>query len=251
MTDRHVIVTGGGTGIGRAVALRLGRAGARLSLLGRNADRLRAAAQELGSACAISCDVQDGAAVEQAFDQACEAHGPIHALVANAGVGGANDAGDGDRWAELIATNLTGSYLCARAAQARLASGPAARHVVFMASILGRFGVPGYTGYCASKTGLIGLARALALELAGDNVLVNAVCPGWVDTDMAREGIEGMAAAMGVSYDEALRQAMAQVPLGRMSTPDEIAGAVAWLLSDDAATVTGQALDVNGGAFMG
>ena len=110
--------------------------------------------------------------------------------------------------------------------------------------------MPGYTGYCASKAGLLGLVRALAAELAPANVQVNAVCPGWVDTEMAREGLEGMARAMSVPFEEAKRVAMSAVPLGRMSAPEDVAGTVAWLLSPDARGVTGQGIDQNGGAWM-
>ena len=251
MSRRHIVVTGGGSGIGRAVAQRLAGPGTALSLLARDATRLEAALDAFGGGFAASCDIRDADAVARAFDAAVAAHGPIHALVANAGIGGPNEPGPADRWDDLVATNLTGSYRCLRAAQDHLAVGPGPRHMVVVSSILGRFGVPGYTGYCASKTGLIGLVRALALELADAGVRVNAVCPGWVDTAMAREGIQGMAEGMDLTYDEAHALAMTSVPLGRMSTPEEIAGAVAWLLSEDATTVTGQALDVNGGAFMG
>ena len=122
--------------------------------------------------------------------------------------------------------------------------------MVIIASILGRIGVPGYTGYCASKTGLIGLARAMAQELAADNVQVNAVCPGWVNTEMARQGITGMAEGMGISYDEALKVAMSAVPMGRMAEPEHIAGLVSWLMSEDACGMTGQGLDMNNGAWM-
>ncbi len=119
-----------------------------------------------------------------------------------------------------------------------------------MSSILGRIGVPGYTGYCASKTGLLGLVRALAAELAKKDVQVNAICPGWVDTEMAWEGIEGMAKGMKVSKEAAFEAAMAAVPLGRMSAPEDIAGLLCWLVSDDSRGVTGQGIDMNGGAFM-
>ena len=252
---RHIAVTGAGTGIGRAIALRLAREGARLTLLARDTGRLeetvRIARDEgAASALAIGCDVQDRAAVGRAFARAAEAHGPLHVLVANSGIGGSNEPGPGDRFDELVATNLTGTYDCLRSAQAHLADGPDARHLVVIASVLARIGVPGYTGYCASKAGLLGLVRALAMELAPQNVQVNAVCPGWVDTAMARQGLDGMAAGMRVSSDEAYRIAMQAVPLGRMSEPEDVAGLVAWLCSPDARGVTGQGLDMNGGAFM-
>ena len=119
-----------------------------------------------------------------------------------------------------------------------------------IASILARIAVPGYTGYSASKAGLLGLVRSLAAELAPDDVPVNAICPGWVDTTMAWTGIDGMATADGISREAAYDRAMSEVPLRRMSQPADIAGVVAWLLSPDARGVTGQAIDVNGGAFM-
>lgn len=253
--DHHVIVTGAGTGIGRAIALRLAREGARVSLLGRRAEPLEETARLIaaagGRAAVYPCDIRDAAAVDAAFDAAAAAFGPLHVLVANAGVGGPNDPGEADRFVDLVQTNLVGTYQCVRAAQRHLAAGPAPRHIVVTASVLGRFGVPGYTGYCASKTGLIGLVRALALELAGDNVQVNAICPGWVATEMAWQGIDGMAQGMGVTREEAHAQAMSAVPLGRMGQPEHVAGLVAWLVSEDGTGVTGQAIDQNGGAWMG
>ncbi len=252
---RHVIVTGAGTGIGRAIALRLAREGAKLTLMARDLARLEETAKAArgegaASAQAFACDIRQRAAVGETFAIAAKAHGPVHVLVANSGIGGSNEPGTGDRFEDLIATNLSGAYHCLRAAQAHLAPGPQVRHLVVIASILARIGVPGYTGYCASKAGLLGLVRALAMELAPQDVQVNAVCPGWVDTAMAHQGLEGMSRAMGVSTEEARRIAMQDVPLGRMSQPEEVAGVVAWLCSPDARGVTGQGLDVNGGAFM-
>jgi NAD(P)-dependent dehydrogenase (short-subunit alcohol dehydrogenase family) len=122
---------------------------------------------------------------------------------------------------------------------------------VVVSSILARIGVPGYTGYSASKAGLLGLVRSLAAELAPAGVHVNAVCPGWVDTDMAWQGIDALASSTGGTREDAYRLAMEAVPLGRMARPEEIAGTVAWLLSPDARGVTGQAIDHNGGAWMG
>ncbi len=251
---RHVVVTGAGTGIGRAIALRLAEEGAVVSLMAREARRLDAVAKEIrtagGRAQSFACDVRDGASVDAAFGAARDAAGPLFALVANAGIAGSNAPGADDRFGDIVATNLNGTYSCLRAAERHLAPGPDTRHLLVLGSVLARIGVPGHTGYCASKAGLLGLVRALAIDLAPANVQVNAVCPGWVDTDMARTGLEGIASAMNVTLDEARRIAMLSVPLGRMSQPVEIAGVVAWLLSPDARGTTGQGIDVNGGAFM-
>ncbi|MDQ5820104.1 MAG: SDR family oxidoreductase, partial [Actinomycetota bacterium] len=162
------------------------------------------------------------------------------------GIGGPNPPGPEDRFDELVATNLVGTYSCVRAAQRHLAPGPATRHIVMTASVLARIGVPVYTGYSASKAGLLGLVRSLAAELAAQNVQVNAICPGWVKTGMTWEGLDAMPGTREEAYERALRE----VPLRRMSEPEEIAGTVAWLLSDDARGVTGQAIDHNNGAFM-
>ncbi len=255
-SNRHVVVTGASSGIGRAIALRLASEGARVSLLSRRVDGLDETARLIREAKGevpfpTACDVADRASVDTAFAAAAAALGPIHGLVACAGAGGPNAAGTDDRFDALVQTNLTGTYNCLRAAERHLAAGPATRHFVVISSILARFGVPGYTGYCASKAALLGLVRALALELAAGQVQVNAVCPGWVDTAMAWEGLDGMASAMGISREEAHRRAMSAVPLGRMGTPEAVAGLVAWLMSADADGVTGQGLDMNGGAWMG
>jgi NAD(P)-dependent dehydrogenase (short-subunit alcohol dehydrogenase family) len=248
--DRHVVVTGAGRGIGKAIALRLARHGARLSLFARGEDALHVTAEEIGGAFVRAVDIRDAAQVDDAFAAAARENGPIHALVANSGIGGPNEAGAGDRFDDLVATNLVGTYRCIRAAERSLAPGPDRRDVVVIASILARIAVPGYTGYSASKAGLLGLVRSLAAELAPGNVQVNAICPGWVDTDMAWEGIDLMAEAMGTTRDDAYATAMREVPLGRMGAPEDVAGTVAWLLSADSRGVTGQAIDQNGGAFV-
>lgn len=254
LKGRHVVVTGAGTGIGRAIALRLAAEGAGLTLLARDAKRLEATRAELPDPAQAGCaslDIRDRDAVDRVFAQAASERGALYALVANSGIGGANAAGPEDRFDDLVATNLLGTYSCVRAAERHLEpDGGGARHLVLISSILARIGVPGYTGYCASKASLLGLARALAAELAPREVQVNAVCPGWVDTAMAREGIDGIAAAMGCSAEEAYANAMREVPLGRMSEPEDVAGLVAWLVSPDARGVTGQGIDMNGGAFM-
>ena len=249
-SPRHVVVTGAGRGIGKAIAQRLARDGATLSIFARGVDALQQTADEIGGAFVQQLDIRDRGAVDTAFAAAAEANGPIHAFVANSGIGGPNEPGDGDRFYDLVQTNLIGTYDCVRAAQRRFAPGPERRDIVVVSSILARIPVPGYTGYSATKAGLLGLVRSLAAELAPEEVQVNAICPGWVATDMAREGIGLMADALEISYEQAYERAMSEVPLRRMSEPEEIAGTVAWLLSADARGVTGQAIDHNGGAFM-
>ena len=235
LEGQHAVVTGAGTGIGRAIAQRLAGEGARLTLLARDVSRLEDVAP---GATVKACDIRDREQVRAAFDE------PLDVLVANAGVGGPNEPGEDDRWDDIVRTNLSGTYWCCRAAEPRLADGG---RIVITASILARIGVSGYTAYCASKAGLLGLTRALAAELAPRRIQVNAICPGWVNTDMAWQGLD---AFDGLTREEAFEVAMQEVPLRRMSEPAEIAGTVAWLLSPDALGVTGQAIDHNNGAFM-
>ena len=252
--ERHIVVTGAGTGIGRAVARRLADEGASLTLLGLALDELEETAGSLaaGARHVDDCDIRDRAAVDRAFANGAERLGPVHAFVALSGIGGPNGDDDpgGDRFDDIVRTNLSGTYYCVRAALRHLAPGPDARHVVVISSILARIGVAGYTAYSASKAGLLGLVRSFAAEVAAENVQVNAICPGWVETDMARQGLDLLAEQIGGRRDDALAVAMGQVPLGRMGQPEDIAGTVAWLLSPDARGVTGQAIDQNGGAFM-
>ncbi|MEZ5973377.1 MAG: SDR family oxidoreductase [Planctomycetota bacterium] len=197
---RHILVTGAGSGIGRAMALRLAAEGAQLSLLGRRIETLEAVAAEAQGPAprCFACDVREESSTMDAVARAVAASGPLHAAVANAGIGGPNEPGTGDRFADLVQTNLFGVYHTLRAAQAHLA-GPEAgrRDLVATASILARIGVPGYSGYCASKAAVTGLVRALAAELAPAGIQVNAIAPGWVETEMAWQGIRGMAEGMG------------------------------------------------------
>jgi NAD(P)-dependent dehydrogenase (short-subunit alcohol dehydrogenase family) len=235
LAGKHVVVTGAGKGIGRAIAERAAADGARLTLLDREESGLRDVVPGAGTRVV---DIRDREAVFAAFTE------PLDALVANAGIGGANEPGDGDRFDEIVTTNLYGTYWCARAAEPLLADGG---RIVVTSSILSRIGVAGYTAYCASKAGLLGLVRALAAELAPRRIQVNAICPGWVDTDMSRLGLSLFE---GLTPDEAWEVAKQEVPLRRMSQPEEIAATVAWLLSDDSLGITGQAIDQNNGAFM-
>jgi NAD(P)-dependent dehydrogenase (short-subunit alcohol dehydrogenase family) len=231
----HIVVTGAGTGIGRAIARRLAAEGAQLTLLARDESRLR---DVVPGSVIRSVDIRDRDQVFAAID------GPLDGLVANAGIGGPNAPGDDHRWEDIVQTNLFGTYWCCRAAERHLPDGG---RIVVTSSILARIGVAGYTAYCASKAGLLGLVRAFAAELAPRGIQVNAICPGWVNTEMAWAGLD---AFEGLTRDQAFKVAMREVPLRRMSEPEEIAGTVAWLLSPDAVGITGQAIDHNNGAFM-
>jgi NAD(P)-dependent dehydrogenase (short-subunit alcohol dehydrogenase family) len=236
LEGKHAVVTGAGTGIGRAIAQRLAAEGARLTLLARDASRLQ---DVVPGATVRSVDIRDRDAVLAAFSE------PLDVLVANAGIGGENVTDEGDRWDDIIGTNLSGTYWCCRAAEPLLPDGG---RIVVTSSILARIGVAGYTAYCASKAGVLGLVRAFAAELAPRKIQVNAICPGWVNTDMAWEGLSNWP---GLTSDEAWAIAVQEVPLRRMGEPEEIAATVAWLASADSLGVTGQAIDHNNGAWMG
>jgi len=254
MSGKHVVVTGAGTGIGRAIALRLARDGASVTLLAWDEERLRETASRIDGTTHLEiCDVRERPRVDRAFSRAADALGPIHGLVTCSAIGGPNGEDDegGDRFEDIVATNLHGTYYCVRAALRHLAPGPGPRHVVVFSSILARIAVPGYTGYSASKAGLLGLMRSFAAELAPQGIQVNALCPGWVDTDMAWLGLDAAARAAGGTREDAYREAMRAVPAGRMGQPEEIAGTVAWLMSPDAGGVVGAAIDHNGGGWTG
>jgi NAD(P)-dependent dehydrogenase (short-subunit alcohol dehydrogenase family) len=253
LAGQHSLVTGGGTGIGRAIALALARRGARVAVAGRRRGPLdeTAAAAPLGSVEAVELDVADAGAVAERVAELGERFGGrLDILVNNAGVGGPNGCAlEGpDRWSEVIRTNLDGLFFVTRAAAPLL---PEGGRVINIASVLGKFGVPGYTAYCASKHGVIGFTKALALELAPRRITVNAVCPGWVDTEMARQGMELLAAASGVSYSEARRRALDAVPLQRIIRPEEVGDLVSYLVSPSASAMTGQAISLCGGSTMG
>ena len=249
---KNILVTGAGSGIGRAIAQHLSKNNYDLVLLGRNSDHLEETRNSLECPekhqC-ISCDIRLSKDIAKALEKS--KINSLYALVANAGIGGENSYLTNDRWHEIIDTNLTGTYNTIQESLPYLKKNKAPfKKIVILASVLARLGVPGYSAYCASKAGLLGLNRSLAVELAQDKILVNALCPGWVDTEMAHEGLRAFSKALKISKEKALDQAMADVPLGKMSKPDEIAQFTSFLISDAQTSITGQTLDINNGAMM-
>ena len=246
----HIVVTGAGSGIGRSITIALAKRGHTLILLGRSFENLEFTKRLLKNPeqhqC-HTCDIRNSGEIKKALENVSS----LYALIANAGVGGENQYGDQDRWQEVVDTNLTGTYKTIQECLPLIKKNSAPfKKIIIISSILARLGVPGYSAYCASKSGLLGLTRSLAAEHSGDGVLVNALCPGWVDTDMAQEGLQGFADALNVSKNEAYKEAMKPVPLGKMSQPEEVAKLVAFLISEEQSSISGQTLDINNGALM-
>ncbi len=202
-----------------------------------------------GSGESLTGDVTSAEEVADLFGRVGSEYKRIDILVNNAGMGGPNPIEDSsdEHWLTVIATNLHGPFYCTRAALRWI---PKGGRVVNISSVLGRFGVAGYTAYCSSKHGVIGFTRALALELAPRGITVNAICPGWVETDMSLQGMQSGAEAAGISYQEFRRSALDQVPLKEMVQPREIGEMICFLISEGARNITGQSFNVCGGQIM-
>jgi NAD(P)-dependent dehydrogenase (short-subunit alcohol dehydrogenase family) len=249
MKHKRYIISGAGSGIGRAIAIKLASEGAGIILAGRNEKKLEETLKLLpdGNHLVISTDIRRKENCEEVSAILNGTH--LDGIIANAGVGGENYYGDEDRWNEIIDTNLSGTYYFVNAFLPQLKESNApVKHVLLTSSVLAKLGVKNYTAYCASKAGLLGLMRSWAMELAEQNILVNAISPGWVNTNMAKEGMNGIANGLGISMDEFHKIAMQSVPLGRMAEPEEIADLVNYLLRQKA--MTGQVIDINCGSVM-
>lgn len=248
MERRHALVTGGGSGIGRAIALALAGDGIAVTVCGRKAEPLEKVAAEHELVHAAIADVTDEASVEALHREAEAARGPFDIVVANAGIASSAPAHKTslDLWQRTIDTNLTGAFLTVKPAIEPMKRAKRGR-IVFIASIAGLKGAPYVSAYVAAKHGVIGLTRALAAELAPSGVTVNAVCPGYVETPMLERTLANIMAKTGRSEAEARAELVGDNPQGRIIQTDEVAGAVIWLVSDAARSVNGQAIAICGG----
>ena len=256
LRGRHAIITGASRGIGAAIAGALARRGADVTLMSRNQERLVEQAAALtksfdAKAQAIAMDIAQPEQVSAAFAQAADRFGPPQILVNNAGIATSAPIGKTDlsQWQRLMEVNLTGAFLCIREVVPQMAKGDYGR-IVNVASTAGLTGYAYVAAYCAAKHGLIGLTRALARELARTGVTVNAVCPGYTDTEIVAEAVGNIVAKTGRTREQALRDLTVHNPQGRLVRPDEVAETVGWLCLPSSASITGQSIVVAGGELM-
>ncbi|MEO6522596.1 MAG: SDR family oxidoreductase [Mucilaginibacter sp.] len=248
MASKTYIISGAGSGIGKAIAQKLAAEGHVCFLLGRSEQTLRQTLSKLkgNGHQVLVADIRDKQSLAAA---AAKIGGTlIDGLIANSGIGGENYWGDADRWDDIISTNLTGTYNFVNTFLPQLLNTGEEKQIVITSSVLARLGVANYSAYCASKAGLLGLMRSWAVQFAPQKILVNAICPGWVDTEMSQDGLQGIADNIGITKDEFYDIAMQSVPLRRMSQPDEIADLVYYLTRQR--SITGQTIDINCGAIM-
>jgi len=250
---RVVFVTGGGRGIGRAIALAFAERGATVAIAARTLGQLEETASAIRArdarAIVLTMDVTDSPSVTHGFAELASRTKRIDVLVNNAGIGGGEPVQDSDEsaWRRIVDTNVVGTYLVTRAAVPLMRAGG---RIINVSSVLGRFGVPGYTAYCASKHAVIGFTRALALELAPRAISVNAICPGWVETDMAVEGMTLGAQALQTTYEDFRSRALKAVPIKRIIQPEEVARLVGFLAAPESSAITGQTYNICGGQIM-
>lgn len=249
---RHALVTGGGQGIGAAIAHLLVRRGMRVTVLGRRlATGQVLAAEPPDLLHAVAADVANAFEVAAAFADAVARFGRVDVLVNNAGQAESAPFLKMDEvlWRRMLDVNLTGTMLCTQAALPGMLEAGWGR-IVNVASTAGQVGYAYVSAYCAAKHGVVGMTRALALEVASKGITVNAVCPGYTDTEIVRASIERVVAKTGRSEQEARAAFVQSNPQGRLVAPQEVADAVAWLCSEGASAITGQALSVSGGEVM-
>lgn len=251
LEGRHAVVTGGGTGIGAAIASRLTELGAVVTLMGRRREALENRAAALPGARAIVCDVTDEEAVARAFAEAAESSGAVGILVNNAGAARSSPFLEtvADDFRAMLEVNCLGAAACMRAVLPDMLRAGHGR-IVNIASTAAIKGYAYVSAYCAAKHAMVGLTRAVALETARKGVTVNAVCPGYTNTDLVEESVARIVEKTGRSAEDARRALERSNPQGRLIEPEEVAAAVAWLCLPGSDAITGQAIAVAGGEVM-
>ena len=256
LQDKLAFITGGGRGIGRAIALAFAREGASVAVAARSIGQVEAVAKEVtdlgGKGLALECDVQNTGWVNDAFEK-FRAHfgrGP-DIVVNNAGIAESQlfVKSDEPMWERHLNTNLGGTFRCTHAALPEMIERGWGR-IINIASIAGKTGAPYVSAYAASKHGVLGLTRSVALEVAAQGITVNAICPGYVDTEMTSRGIENIVAKTGKSAEDALEALKRMSPQNRMVTSEEVAALALLLASEDGRGINGQAINVDGGTVL-
>jgi 3-oxoacyl-[acyl-carrier protein] reductase len=244
LKDKVAVVTGASQGIGRETALALVAAGAKVAAAARNEEKLAALVSEIsaagGTALAVKMDVADAERVRAGFKQVVERFGRLDILVNNAAItrDGLAIRMKAEDWEAVLRTNLTGAHLCIQQALSTMMRARAGR-IINLSSVVAQMGNAGQANYVAAKAGLIGLTKAIAVEIASRNITVNAVAPGFIETPMT-----------DVLTDEMKEELKTRIPLGRMGSPRDVAAAIVFLASDEAGYITGHVLDVNGGMYL-
>ena len=249
MAGKVALITGGATGIGAAAAKRFAAAGARVVVAGRRLEPLQAVAKKT-SGLAIQADVGDYEACQMVVTRTIEAYGQLDIVIANAGIehfGSATEISLTD-WRDVQRTNVDGVLFIARAALQHMRGRDTS--IVIVASVASLAGAPKYIAYLTSKAALLGLMRSLAFDFGPEQVRVNAICPGWVRTEMTERALQFVADQKGISLDEMMRRVTSRYPLRRMAEPDEIAASIQYLTSTDASFVTGSVLIADGGGSI-
>lgn len=257
LANRLAFITGGGRGIGHAIALAFAAEGASVAVAARTHEQIESVAAEINQqpdaqAFAVECDVAHSETVQSAFDRVREKFGRSpDILVNNAGIVQTAPFLKTDEalWQKHLAVNLTGTYHCTRAALPQMIERGWGR-IINVASIAGKTGAPYVSAYAASKHGVLGLTRSLALEVATLGITVNAICPGYVDTEMTERGIENIVAKTGQSASDALKMLENMSPQKRLVTSEEVAAVALLLASEDGRGINGQAINVDGGTVL-
>ena len=251
LRDKHAVVTGGGRGIGAAIADEMNRLGARITLMGRTESALRSKAEQLDRAAAVQVDVADEKTVLEGFGAAIAGFGPVDILVNNAGAAYSSPFTrmDSNSWEQALAVNLNGVFYCSRQVLDDMLEADWGR-IINIASTAGLTGYAYVSAYCAAKHGVIGLTRSLALELAGTGITVNAICPGYTNTDLIAGAITRIMDKTGMTQEDAENRLKSVNPQHRFIEPAEVAAAAAWLCLPGTESITGQSIPIAGGEVM-